>query len=530
MQTGPEAPSAPPPEHMAAAPRPARDPRAGLTGGLRRLFTGRLTLEAIWLILPLAMAFIFVTNTQVHPADFWWHVRTGQIIVETGQIPTTDLFTFTRAGQPWTNQGWLMQVFLYLVFRACGLPLAIFVHALTIAAGYLLIERAGLCVAGARPRAAALAAVGAMAIGVVNWGTRPQSASYLCFGALIYIITRHRARGGQVIWALPALFAAWINLHGGFIFGLGLLAIACLTRVAEEWAATRRIGRETGELLAASAATLLALGLNPGGPAGAASYVIGFLASNTTLNKNIEFQALSIREADGAIFFAVMLVFLLLLWRRRAALSASQTIIMVVFGLASLYARRIAPWFGMAAAPAFAAALADQPASPARPLRPQKTRLNALVFGLIALLVVSRIPWLRPYLPATLQKPYEVTEYTPIRAVEVLCRLGTTADLRPFANIYYASYLAWACPTAPVFMDTRFELYPTAMWQDYIRIINAQFGWEERLAHYDANILFVQKESEVELIAAARASGRWKTAYEDQFAIIMQRLGSPPPP
>ena len=120
-----------------------------------------------------------------------------------------------------------------------------------------------------------------------------------------------------------------------------------------------------------------------------------------------------------------------------------------------------------------------------------------------------------------------MTEYTPIQATEVLCKI---TPLRTFANIYYASYLAWACPTVPTFMDTRFELYPTAMWQDYIRIINGQFGWEERLAHYDADTLFVQKESEKELIAAARASGRWKTTYEDQFAIIMQRTGGPAAP
>jgi hypothetical protein len=519
MLTDPDATPAQPSEHAAAAPPPAAGVHAG-----------RLSLEAIWLILPLAMAFIFVTNTQIHPADFWWHVRTGQIITETGQIPTTDRFTFTRAGEPWTNQGWLMQVFLYLEFQAGGLPLVIFIHALTIAAGYLLIEQACLYVPGVRPRDAALATVGAMAIGVVNWGVRPQSASYVCFGALIYILARHRARGGKIIWALPPLFAAWINLHGGFIFGLGLLAITCAMRIAEEWAAARRIDPRNGRLLAASAASLLALSLNPGGPVGAVRYVIGFLASNTTLNKNIEFQALSIREADGAIFFAIMIAFLLLLWRRRAPLPAGQTTLLIVFGLASLYARRIAPWFGMAAAPAFAAALAGRPASLARPPRPQKARLNALVFGLIALLVISRVPWLRPILPATFQKPYEVTEYTPIQATEVLCRMTPPTPLRTFANIYYASYLAWACPTVPTFMDTRFELYPTAMWQDYIRIINGQFGWEERLAHYAADTLFVQKESEKELIAAARASGRWKTTYEDQFAIIMQRTGGPAAP
>ncbi len=500
--------------------RPAQAAR-GPAAGLMRLVTGRLTLDDLWLVTPLAMAFIFLLNLQIHPADFWWHVRIGQIIAQTGQIPTTDLFTFTRAGETWINQGWLMQTWLYLLLRAGGLPLILFAHAVVISAGYLLVELACLRMADGQPRAAALATVAAMAVGIVHWNVRPQSASYLCFGVVVYVLTRRRAGRTRLLWVLPPLFALWVNLHGGFIFGLGLLAIHAVMRAVEEWLTTRRLSRDATHLLAATGASALALALNPGGPMQAVRYVLGFLQSSITVQKNLEFQPLSIREADGLLFFVVLLLFLAAFWRRRASLAADQLASLVIFGLASLYARRIVPWYGMALGPVLAWTLARRPADPTPALRPGRPGLNYALLGLMVCCAVLLSPWTRPYVPPPFSRSHVVEDFNPEQAAAVLCRLGPTA--RPFANISFASYLEWACPAVLTFMDTRFELYPAAMWLDYIRITNGLHDWEERLVGYGVNALFVQKESEYELIRAAKRSGHWETIYEDAWAIVLLR-------
>ncbi len=52
--------------------------------------------------------------------DFFTHVRTGQLIVDTGQIPTTDPFSFTWNGQPWTLHEWLSEVLMYLLISSVG--------------------------------------------------------------------------------------------------------------------------------------------------------------------------------------------------------------------------------------------------------------------------------------------------------------------------------------------------------------------------------------------------------------------------
>src|SRR5258708_13785851 len=42
--------------------------------------------------------------------DTGWHIRTGQWILENHSVPHTDLFSFSKAGQPWFAWEWLSDV------------------------------------------------------------------------------------------------------------------------------------------------------------------------------------------------------------------------------------------------------------------------------------------------------------------------------------------------------------------------------------------------------------------------------------
>ncbi len=52
--------------------------------------------------------------------DLWWHVRTGQLILEDGRLPQTDPFSFTAAEAPWTNHEWLSDVVLGGIYTVGG--------------------------------------------------------------------------------------------------------------------------------------------------------------------------------------------------------------------------------------------------------------------------------------------------------------------------------------------------------------------------------------------------------------------------
>src|SRR5439155_1208757 len=83
--------------------------------------------------------------------DWWWHLRTGQLIWEQRAIPTADPYSFTNAGRPWVVHEWLFEVLTYLGYRAIGysgLSLALgLVLLATFTLHYLLLRALG-----ARPR------------------------------------------------------------------------------------------------------------------------------------------------------------------------------------------------------------------------------------------------------------------------------------------------------------------------------------------------------------------------------------------
>ena len=52
--------------------------------------------------------------------DTWWHLRTGEWILEHGRIPQTDPFSFTRLGEDWRIPGWLVQAPMAWMYRLGG--------------------------------------------------------------------------------------------------------------------------------------------------------------------------------------------------------------------------------------------------------------------------------------------------------------------------------------------------------------------------------------------------------------------------
>src|SRR5215467_9496638 len=53
--------------------------------------------------------------------DTGWHIRTGQFVLENHRAPGVDLFSFTRAGQPWFAWEWLSDVLLAAAYGWRGM-------------------------------------------------------------------------------------------------------------------------------------------------------------------------------------------------------------------------------------------------------------------------------------------------------------------------------------------------------------------------------------------------------------------------
>lgn len=102
------------------------------------------TLIHVWIAALFAAILLRTFLMPVPPNDVWWQLAMGRLIVETGGIPTHDVFSFTQAGQPYYDQPWLAQLLMYGLHRVGGVPLLLVVQAALVSLAYAILLR--LCV------------------------------------------------------------------------------------------------------------------------------------------------------------------------------------------------------------------------------------------------------------------------------------------------------------------------------------------------------------------------------------------------
>jgi hypothetical protein len=86
----------------------------------------------------LAVGLPHLLDVEADP-DLWWHLRTGELILERGAVPTADPFSFTAAGAPWVDHEWGAEVLFAGVFRLAGGRGLVALRALLLAAALTLL-------------------------------------------------------------------------------------------------------------------------------------------------------------------------------------------------------------------------------------------------------------------------------------------------------------------------------------------------------------------------------------------------------
>jgi hypothetical protein len=72
-------------------------------------------------------------------ADTFWQIKVGQWIAAHHAVPFTDIYSFTRAGEPWISTSWLAQVLFAQAFDVGGWAGVVVLTALAAAAALALL-------------------------------------------------------------------------------------------------------------------------------------------------------------------------------------------------------------------------------------------------------------------------------------------------------------------------------------------------------------------------------------------------------
>jgi hypothetical protein len=93
------------------------------------------TFRNVFEVYVFALSFFFAAR-PLSDGDFWWHLKTGEYILNTRSIPKTDFFSFTNYGRAWVAHEWLSEAIFYVIYSRLGFNVLIVVFALLTALAF----------------------------------------------------------------------------------------------------------------------------------------------------------------------------------------------------------------------------------------------------------------------------------------------------------------------------------------------------------------------------------------------------------
>jgi hypothetical protein len=483
---------------MSIALHPVAAPPAGATA---RPF------EAAPLLLGLAVfALAAFSPAVLNDGDTWSHVATGQWILAHGAIPRVDPFSYTFAGQPWTAQEWLSEVIMALAFRAAGwsgvalLTGAAAGAAIAIATGRTARDLTGFALL-------ALAALSALLL-APSLLARPHilALPLLALWSVALIDAREAGRAPPLPFA--ALMALWANLHGGFAFGLALIAPFALEALLAAPAGEKLAAARDWSLFAA--ASLAAAMLTPFGVEGLLFPIR--LLGLAHLGEIGEWRPENFAH-PGPMELALLALIAFALIRPTTLPWLRAALVVGLIHMALQHQRHqtlLAILAPMLLAPAICRALGA-----ARPTATLRLSHEAILAAAAAALTLAG---------ARLMLPLHRVD-TPTAPISALAAVPPPLRDAPTLNGYgFGGYLIGA--GVKPFIDGRADMYGDAFLDLYGKIAAGDpASLEATLSRYDiAWTMFPPGEP---VVAALDREPGWRRLYADKFAVVHVRDDAP---
>jgi hypothetical protein len=324
-----------------AAPTPTPKPQHSVAG-TRQSFIDRLTSPGGLFLSAVMLALAFPLTAPIRDPDFWWHLRSGQLILQNGGLLHTDPFTYTVSSHVWTMHEWLTEVVFAELYRLGGLGAIVAVVSVVSWLGVLCIfararlDRPGPFVLG-----------GGMVLAVVAgypiWGPRAQMLTFAFACLTLLLAEHHLRRGGRLALVLLPMFLLWGNLHSGFLIGLGFLTVIVVAEVVahllhlEGRAPADRVRRLA--LLLVGSLVVCAINLN--GPS-IILYPFGTLGSAAQQSLILEWHSPDFHDWSVRVFGTMLLSLTALIVANRSIRLRDAALVLVTVVLSLQSVRHIA--------------------------------------------------------------------------------------------------------------------------------------------------------------------------------------------
>jgi len=463
--------------------------------------------------------FVPALRFNVDP-DMWWHIKVGESILATHHWPTTDPYSFTVSGQPWIAYEWLGEVIWAAVMRLGGIR-GLELLLIVLGSAVMLALYAYTTISSGNSKAGFVACAVLLVLANASFTLRPQMLGYLfLILTLISLELFRRGRRGAV-WFLPPLFLVWVNTHGSFVIGHGVILVYWLGGLKEfrlgAIEARRRPPADTRRLAVVFLMCMAVLPLTPYGSK-LAIYPFNMALSQPVNLANIqEWQSMPFGLFPGKLFLALLIVFIFLQVALRISWQV-EDLALCLFGIAMacIHVR-----FLLLFVPFFAPLLAGVFARwvPAYDRSKDRVFLNLAIIAVI-------FGGLVRYFPSQAQMREKISERYPLKAVEFLEAHPVPGPM--YNNYGYGGYLVWKLgPAQKDFIDGRADVFERGgVLADYMQISLLKPGALEALRKYGVQSCVLQHDEALATVLAALPD--WRRVYSDSQSVVFVRADALP--
>lgn len=490
-----------------------------------------------------------LSNRPLADADIGWHIRTGEQILATHSIPRTDAFSSTMQGQPWLAWEWLYDALLGVLHHAGGLNGVVWLCALLVASIFVILLRMLLTNGTGMPLAILLMLL-AEGAASIHLYARPHIVSW--FFSLFWFAALERweqpVAPSWLRWFFPVSMALWVNLHGGWIFGLALLGAYALAafleslRTADPFARIRssKRARALGSALGWS---VLATLVNPYGWR-LHAHIYRYLGDRYLMNRIDEFQSPDFHGWAQRCFGTILLLVLVGFASNRRALRLRHLLVALLGVYAGLYSSRNLPvssiLLGLIAGPILwgsFASLAEKPgcwgwargwvgriSSFSDRMCAQELQLHGHVWPVVTVIAALAIciQGGRVGSRQVIHAQFDPLKL-PVAAVGSLQRRQSTEPI--FSTDAWGGYLIYRLyPERKVVVDDRHDLYGSVRIREYLILWQAEPGWENVLETWRIKTALLPARSTLANLLRELPQ-QWHPVYEDNVAVVFEREG-----
>lgn len=185
-----------------------------------------VTLYSPWFLsflLLLFFTFSFLYHSdQSFDQDLGRHLKLGEIILTTHEVPKINLFSYTNPTFPFINHHWLFEVIVYTASITIGLQSLLVIKLII-----LLSLVSAILLLAYKTRSSLFFAVSYVFLHVLRGRSelRPEILSFLFTVLTIYILEKFLKQNTKLVYIIPLISLLWVNSHIYFPVGIFIQAI-----------------------------------------------------------------------------------------------------------------------------------------------------------------------------------------------------------------------------------------------------------------------------------------------------------------